>query len=45
MKTSRRKFIKSGAMALAASAILPQSVIAAKKAKERNYWRSVVLGT
>jgi len=34
MKTSRRTFIKSGAMALAASAILPQSVIAAKKQKK-----------
>jgi sugar phosphate isomerase/epimerase len=34
MKTSRRTFIKSGAMALAASAILPQPVIAAKKQKK-----------
>ncbi|HBC77227.1 MAG TPA: xylose isomerase [Bacteroidales bacterium] len=33
MKTSRRTFIKSGAAALAAATILPQSVFAAKKRK------------
>ena len=33
MKTSRRTFIRSGAMALAAAAILPESVLAAKKPK------------
>jgi sugar phosphate isomerase/epimerase len=33
MKTSRRTFIKSGAMALAATALLPESVFAAKKRK------------
>jgi sugar phosphate isomerase/epimerase len=33
MKTSRRTFIKSGAMALAASALIPESVFAAKKRK------------
>lgn len=33
MKTSRRTFIKSGAAALAAAAILPESVFAAKKRK------------
>jgi len=31
MKTSRRTFIKSGAIALAAAAIMPESVFAAKK--------------
>jgi sugar phosphate isomerase/epimerase len=33
MKTSRRKFIRSGAMAVAAAALLPESVFAAKKQK------------
>lgn len=33
MKTSRRTFIKSGAVALAAAAILPESVFAARKQK------------
>jgi sugar phosphate isomerase/epimerase len=33
MKTSRRTFIKSGAVALAATALLPESVFAAKKRK------------
>lgn len=33
MKTSRRTFIRSGAMALAAAALLPESVFAAKKQK------------
>jgi sugar phosphate isomerase/epimerase len=33
MKTSRRTFIKSGAIALAATALLPKSVFAAKKRK------------
>lgn len=33
MKTSRRTFIKSGAAALAATALLPESVFAAKKRK------------
>jgi sugar phosphate isomerase/epimerase len=33
MKTSRRTFIKSGAVALAATAFLPESVFAAKKRK------------
>jgi sugar phosphate isomerase/epimerase len=33
MKTSRRTFIRSGAMALAAAAIIPESVFAAKKQK------------
>ena len=33
MKTSRRTFIKSGAMALAAAALLPESVLAARKQK------------
>jgi sugar phosphate isomerase/epimerase len=33
MKTSRRTFIKSGAMAFAATALLPESVFAAKKRK------------
>jgi sugar phosphate isomerase/epimerase len=33
MKTSRRTFIKTGAAALAAAAILPESVFAAKKRK------------
>jgi sugar phosphate isomerase/epimerase len=33
MKTSRRTFIKSGAVALAASALIPESVFAAKKRK------------
>jgi sugar phosphate isomerase/epimerase len=33
MKTSRRTFIKSGAVALAATAFLPESVFAAKKQK------------
>ena len=33
MKTSRRTFIKSGAMALTAAALLPESVFAAKKRK------------
>lgn len=33
MKTSRRAFIKSGAVALAATAFLPESVFAAKKRK------------
>ena len=33
MKTSRRTFIKSGAMAIAATALLPESVFAAKKQK------------
>src|SRR5512140_153560 len=32
MKTSRRTFIKSGAMAIAAASLLPESVFAAKKA-------------
>jgi sugar phosphate isomerase/epimerase len=34
MKTSRRTFIKSGAMALAAGAMLPQSVFTAQKQKK-----------
>jgi sugar phosphate isomerase/epimerase len=34
MKTSRRTFIKSGAMAIAATALLPDSVFAAKKKKK-----------
>jgi sugar phosphate isomerase/epimerase len=33
MKTSRRTFIRSGAMALAAASIIPESVFAAKKQK------------
>ena len=33
MRTSRRTFIKSGAVALAASALMPESVFAAKKRK------------
>jgi hypothetical protein len=33
MKTSRRTFLKTGAVALAATAILPESVFAAKKRK------------
>ena len=33
MKTSRRTFIKSGAMALTAAALLPESVLAARKQK------------
>ena len=34
MKTSRRTFIKSGAMAIAATTLLPDSVFAAKKKKK-----------